>query len=197
MDRFWRDPQNIIAVGVTLISVCALVVSITQTKIMLKQSDLMDVQARASVRPILTLGTERSFDPQTRQLIAYRLVVTNSGVGLASVEAVTFEYEGEFFDGWGMLFDQFDLPDSIPTYVDQITFNRSIVQAGQRIPILDLSNNLELACAVYRQIGAAKVRFIYSSIYGDRFEGSTNADGRTNEPIDDDTRLPRQITFQD
>ena len=197
MDRFWRDPQKIIAVGVTLISVCALVVSITQTKIMLKQSNLMDVQARASVRPILTLGTERSFDPQTRQLIAYRLVVTNSGVGPASVEAVTFEYDGEFFDGWGILFDQLDLPDSIPTYGDRITFNRSIVQAGQGIPILDLSDNLDLARAVYRQIGAAKGRFIYSSIYGDRFKGSTSADGRTNEPIDDNTRLPRQITFQD
>ena len=28
MSRFWKDPQNIIALGVTLISVCALIVSI-------------------------------------------------------------------------------------------------------------------------------------------------------------------------
>jgi hypothetical protein len=95
MARFWKDPQNIIAVGVTLISVCALIVSITQTRITIQQSDMMDVQARASVRPIVTLGTERSFDPQTRQLDAYRLVVTNSGVGPVSVEAVTFDYDGD------------------------------------------------------------------------------------------------------
>ena len=197
MGRFWRDPQNIIAVGVTLISVCALVVSITQTRIMVRQSNLMDMQARASVRPIVTLGTERSFDPQTRQLDAYRLMVTNSGVGPASVEAVTFEYDGEFFDCWGALFDTFNVPDSIPTYIDQITFNRSIIQAGQSIPILDLSENLSLARAIYQRLGTAEVRFIYSSIYGDRFEGGTNADGRTNEAIDDDTQLAGQVIFKD
>ena len=41
MPRFWKDPQNIIALGVTLISVCALIVPISQTRIMIRQSQLL------------------------------------------------------------------------------------------------------------------------------------------------------------
>lgn len=177
MSRFWKDPQNIIALGVTLISVCALIVSITQTRVMVQQSELMDVQARASVRPILRYSSDRSFDPDSRALTGYRLVVTNSGVGPAIIDDVRVSYAGEAATGWGPLFLRFDLPDTLPTYVDNAQLNHSVLQAGQSVVILDLTDNIDLARAIYERMDALNVEILYSSIYADRFVGLVGTDG--------------------
>ncbi|MEL6140668.1 MAG: hypothetical protein AAFU67_03525, partial [Bacteroidota bacterium] len=53
---FFTDPQNIIAAGVTLISACALIVSLHQTRIMTQQQELMFEKAKAEVWPHISLG---------------------------------------------------------------------------------------------------------------------------------------------
>ncbi|MGB3801968.1 MAG: hypothetical protein WA952_19265 [Lewinella sp.] len=171
MSRFWKDPQNIIALGVTLISVCALIVSISQTRIMIRQSELMDIQARASVRPILNFERYRSFDPGTNQLIDYRLAVTNSGVGPASVGEVKLEFEGQDISNWFHLFQVVGVPDSIPTYVNNSALAHRVVQVGEEVVILDLSDNVPLARAVYQALDSIRLVIPYESIYGDRFVG--------------------------
>lgn len=171
MARFWRDPQNIIALGVTLISVCALIVSISQTRIMIRQSELMDLQARASVRPILNFQRYRAFDPESRKLSDYRLSITNSGVGPANVGDVRIEYEGQELSSWSHLLQQLDIPDSIPDYTTTNALAHRVVQAGEEIVFLDLSVNIPLARLVYVALDSVKFTVPYESIYGDRFVG--------------------------
>ena len=171
MSRFWKDPQNVIAVGVTLISVCALIVSISQTRIMIRQSELMDIQARASVRPILNFQRYRAFDPDSRQLIDYRLSVTNSGVGPANVGDVRIEYEEEPVSSWSHLFQKLGVPDSIPDYVNTDALAYRVVKAGETIVFLDLSDNTALARLVYGALDSVKFTVPYESIYGDAFVG--------------------------
>ena len=176
MARFWRDPQNIIALGVTLISVCALIVSISQTRVMIRQSELMDIQARASVRPILNFQRYRAFDPESRQLIDYRLSITNSGVGPAQVGDVRIQYAGEDISSWFDLFREIGIPDSVPDYVNTDALAHRVVQAGETIVILDLSGNTALARLVYGALDTVKFTVPYQGIYGDRFVGRHRGD---------------------
>jgi hypothetical protein len=184
MKKIWRDPQNVIAVGVTLISVCALIVSITQTRVMIRQSDLMDVQARSSVLPILKLATSKAFDPDTGQLVKFRISATNYGVGPASIDDVYVEYKGEAVQDWGDLFNRFNINDTIPTYVDNSNLNKSIIQAGESVAILDLTENILLGRAIHELIGNIQVKVLYSSIYGDQFEWRNTSDGWENVAVE-------------
>lgn len=197
MSKFWKEPQNVIAIGVTLISVCALIVSITQTRIMIRQSELMDTQARASVRPILYFGRAKAFDPQTRQLINFRMGISNRGVGPASIDDISVEYFGKVVHNWGELFESLNLHDSIPTHANTSQFNKMTVQPGQEIIFLDLSDNITLGRAVYGALDSLKVKILYSSIYGDQFEGSITPEGWVNEALDQEKKSFGIESFKD
>ncbi|PHN03902.1 hypothetical protein [Flavilitoribacter nigricans] len=184
MSKFWKEPQNVIALGVTLISVCALIVSITQTRIMIRQSELMDVQARASVRPILQINKYQAFDPKTKQLTEYRLVAANGGVGPATIDELQVEYKGKQVNDWWDIFATMDLHDSIPDYLTTGQLNNTVIQAGQAVTFLDLTDNIALARIVYRSLDSIKMSIRYSSIYGDEFEGTLSSDGWTNKALD-------------
>ncbi|MBC2838634.1 hypothetical protein [Robiginitalea sp. SC105] len=183
MKKFWKDPQNIIALGVTLISVCALVVSIAQTRVMNRQSELMDIQARASVRPILQMGTNWAFDPESGELIVFQIHVNNGGVGPATIDDVQVSLDGKPVRDWEELFSAFNIPDSIPTYKDNRRLSKSIIMAGEEVVILDLSENIELARLIYRKMNAVRYKITYSSIYGDSFELSLDENGMTNHKV--------------
>jgi hypothetical protein len=164
--------------------VCALVVSITQTRIMLRQSELMDVQAHASVRPLLNVITSRAFNPDTRKLTEYRIEVVNSGVGPAVIDDVHVAYRSDPVGSWGDLIYRMEPPDSIPRYISNQQFNRSIIQAGEVVTILDLSDNLPLAQSIYRKFSAVDMTVLYSSIYRDQFQLVHTDDGWKNIPLD-------------
>ena len=196
MSRFWKEPQNVIAVGVTLISVCALIVSVTQTRIMIQQSELMDTQARASVRPILYFGRSRAFDPQTRQLIDFRMGVSNRGVGPALIDDVSIEYHEEFVHDWADLFSRMNLPDSVPDHATTSRIENLTLQAGQDIAILDLSDNLNLGRAIYMSLDSLKINILYSSIYGDQYELRRSKDNLTNEILKGEKKSYGKDSFE-
>lgn len=180
MAKFWRDPQNIIAIGVTLISVCALVVSITQTRIMVAQSELMEKQAKASVLPILELEVNRAFDLESRKLTEFRLVLSNNGVGPANILDVRVRHKDVAVQSWGGLFKGLNLPDSIPNYATTGKFNKTTIQAGSQLTLLDLSENPSLANYTNGARDDIIIEIEYSSIYGDYFYGQREEGGWTN-----------------
>ena len=163
--KLLREPQNIIAVGVTLISVCALVVSILQTRIMSEQRLLMHEQAKAAVWPNLSLTTHKSH-AEDYGISSYKLVISNAGVGPAIVKGMRVTYKGQIAENWWDLFDKFQLGDSIETYVSNSTLNHEIIKIGEESTILDLSNNLPLAQIYFEQAHEIKIEIYYSSIYG-------------------------------
>lgn len=188
MSNFWKEPQNVIALGVTLISVCALIVSVTQTRIMIRQSELMDTQARASVRPILIYERYRAFDPQTLQLTDYQMSILNRGVGPASIDDVYVAHNGKVVRSWGSLFQRMNVHDSIPTYVTTEPLNNAVIQAGEEVVFLDLSDNLALARVINKSLDSIDMKILYSSIYGDQFELRRTEEGWVNEALNGEKR---------
>ncbi len=78
--RFFRDPQNIIAVGVTVISLCALIVSLIQTSLLHEERELIREQARASVWPYLEFSLEQGQDLNDKNINHFVFTLTNNAL---------------------------------------------------------------------------------------------------------------------
>ena len=163
---FFKDPQNIIAVGVTIISLCALIVSLMQTRIMQEERELMREYSRASVWPRLELKLSKAHG-ERGEIVRFNLSLTNSGVGPAIISDVKVMYKGEMASNWWHLFEIQAIPDSIETYIDNSPFNGNIIKIGETREIINLDNNPLLAQAFLERLGDLSMDIYYESIYGD------------------------------
>lgn len=180
-----RNPEYIMAFGVVMISVCALVVSIRQTTIMSEQRALMHEQAKASVWPRLSLGVSKGHNVEDGSLKDYQISVTNDGVGPAIIKNVRVLYKGEPKTGWGRLFVSFDLPEGTPTYMTNSSISQTIIRQGEGVRVLSLKNNLQLAEILYANTEHLQFEIYYESIYGDQWKYSTglNGEGEITEEV--------------
>lgn len=191
-----RDPQNIIAIGVTVISLCALIVSIMQTNIMLEEREISRQYSRASVWPHLELWMSKAHDTTDRSITQLALTLTNSGVGPAIVTDVRISYDGQPARSWKQLFELQNIPDSLETYITNQNFNKRVIRIGESIEILNLNINIPLARAFYALLEHLSIEIYYESIYGEKWKYEQNANGEAKTiPLDEYKRLPESEQF--
>lgn len=178
-----KNPEYIIAFGIALISICALVVSIQQTRIMSEQRALMHQQAKASVWPRLILGIGKSHDIDDRSVTDYRISVSNEGVGPAIIKDVRVLYKGEPMKNWWELFQKFEPDESMQLYVTNSTISGSIIRQGDNTRILSLKNNLPLANLFYEHSEHIVFEIVYESIYGDQWKYATGLASSYDETL--------------
>ncbi len=165
--HFFNDPQNIIAVGVTIISLCALIVSVIQTRVLKEEREVLHENARASVWPRLGFDISRSHDPADESLVHFTLSLSNSGVGPAIITDVRVSYKGKAAMNWWKLFEIQEIPDSISTSMYSATINNEVIKIGETVKILDFDNNLPLGNAFIRRVADVTIEVYYESIYGE------------------------------
>lgn len=188
--RFFRDPQNIIAVGVTVISLCALIVSLIQTSLLHEERELIREQARASVWPYLEFSLEQGQDLNDKNINHFVFTLTNNGVGPAIITDVKMSYNDVIVNSWWKLFDLQGIPDSIDRYISHRGFNSMVIQAGKTVEVLNLDINLPLANAFYQRLKGFYFEIYYESIYGEKWMFN----GKTND-IEDFDGLPNEEQF--
>jgi len=188
-NSIFKNPQNIIAIGVTIISLCALLVSVMQTRIMKEERELMREYSRASVWPHIEWGSFKAHDPEDKSIKEYVINLTNSGIGPAIITDVKITYNGKVANDWWDLFELQEIPDSIETIITNANFNGSIIKIGETLEILNLNHNPTLASAFYNRIKGMAIEIYYESIYKEKwkydgkqtirlesFDGLTNAE---------------------
>ena len=191
-----RDPEYIVAFGVVLISICALVVSIRQTNIMSEQRILMHEQAKAAVWPRITLGVSKSHSQKDSRILDYKIFMSNAGVGPAIIKYVRISYKGRPVSSWGDLFRQFEMSDSIPTYISNSNISQNIVRAGDAIRVLGLTDNLQLAQVYYDYSNEIEFEIFYESIYGDMWKYSKKAENESTVPLETIPNFSKEEEFQ-
>lgn len=191
-----RDPEYIVAFGIVLISVCALVVSIRQTSIMSEQRVLMHEQAKAAVWPRLGLGVTKSHDREDGRVTDYKILMSNAGVGPAIIKYVTVSYNGTLVNSWGNLFRKFEMPDSIPTYISNSSIRQRIVRAGEQVRVLALTNNLQLAQVYYEHSDKIEFEIFYESIYGDMWKYSSGGQDDSTELLESIPEFSEEEEFR-
>lgn len=192
---FFKDPQNIIAVGVTIISLCALMVSLVQTNLMREESALMREHSRASVWPRLEFTFAKGHSRTDGSINKFVFQLTNSGVGPAIITDVVVRHKGQVAEDWWDLFDLHELPDSIETHITNINFNGRIIKIGETVDILKLDDNLPLAQAFYERLAHLSLDIYYESIYGESWKYELGESGENTIKLEDFAGLPEEEQF--
>ena len=194
--NFFQDPQNIIALGVTFVSICALVVSIMQTSIMQEERLLMREYARASVWPRLEMGHVKSHSRKDGSVTQFELYLTNSGIGPAIVTDVRVHYKEQPVKNWWELFESFDLADSIRTYCYNASFNQSIIKIDEERMVLSLTDNLPLAQVFYENYELIIFEIYYESIYGEKWKLVMKGSENETFEINSEEGVPEAEQFE-
>lgn len=189
--NFFGEPQNIIAVGVTIISLCALLVSLKQTSILKEQQELMRKHSKASVWPNLEVAIGKGHNKEDRSICQFEISLNNSGIGPAIITDVKISYNDTTSKNWWHLFEIQEIPDSIEKYISNRGFNGKVLQAGENIEILNLDDNLPLANAFYERLKGVSIEIYYESIYEEKWK---NCDGVITK-LDNFEGLPDEEQF--
>jgi hypothetical protein len=188
-----KDPQYIIAIGVTVISLCALIVSAMQTQIMQEERELMREYSRASVWPRLELGISKGHNPDDGSIRHFVISLTNSGVGPAIITDAKVSYNGKAASDWWHLFQIQQIPDSIEAYISNRSFNNQIIKIGETVNVLNLDANLPLANAFFEKMHGLSYEIYYESIYGEKwkYDGETTIEIENYAPLPDEEQFDR------
>ncbi len=195
-ESFFRNPQNVIALAVSIISICALVVSIKQTQIMSEQRVLMYEQSKASVWPRLEVGLVESHNLDDYSISTFKLNVNNGGVGPAIVKSVRVTFDGKIVKYWGDLFEEFDLPKGTRLFYGNRDLNNSIIKIGENFSFLILTENLPVAQGFYDNLEKVKIEIWYESIYGDKWMLTYNKNEAITSEVDSKFTLPEEEEFK-
>jgi len=189
----FKDPQTIIAIGVTVISLCALVVSLMQTRIMMEERALQHEYSRAAVWPRLGFGLAKGHN-NDGSIAMLSLMLVNSGVGPAIITDVKVTYKGEIVKDWRDLFKIQEIPDSIMKRgIVNRKLNLNIVKIGETMEILNLNDNLPLAQAFYDRYDDLSIDIYYESIFKEKWK----CDRTTATKLENFEGLPSEEQFND
>ena len=190
--KFFRDPQNIIAVGITIISLCALIVSILQTRVLQEERELMREYSRASVWPHLDFMANKAYNKNDGTLTQLSFNLSNNGVGPAIITDVKVSYNDSIAKNWWNLFEIMEIPDSIETFIGNNIFNDRVIKIGETVKILNLDNNLPLANAFFERGTGFSIEIYYESIYGEKWKYYKG----TITKLDNFKGLPKEEQFR-
>ncbi len=190
--KFYQDPQNIIAVGITIISLCALIVSLIQTSLMSEERELTREYSRASVWPHLDISANKSYNKNDRSLNQFAFTLSNSGVGPAIITDVKVSYNDSIAKNWWHLFDIMEIPDSIERGINNSNFNNRVIKIGETFQIINLDDNLPLANAFFERGKGFSIEIYYESIYKEKWKYHNG----TTTKLDDFEGLTKEEQFR-
>ena len=167
--RWYFDPQVVTAIAITIISVCALLVSLQQTKILADQQRITTEAAKAQLWPFIELEVGAGFNEEG--IIILKISVTNSGTGPAIIEGVRFSYrDSVYLDWWDFLTD-IPMKDGVTYGITNADISNRVIQAGESYDILNLSDNIPLMRGLYSYLDQAedqpRIEICYRSVFDD------------------------------
>jgi hypothetical protein len=149
---WYREPESFVAVA-------ALIVSLSALGVGLYEASLQRQHDRAEVWPHLEVGTFTSVD-------GAKVVVDNTGLGPAVVEAIAVTVDDKPAHGWhGVL--QALVGDSTRNVSNTSLFEHG-VRPGDRVQLLGLPAT-SLPTPFWTQVGRVKIRICYRSVFDERW----------------------------
>lgn len=150
--RWYAEPETFVAVAALIVSLSALGVGVYEAR-------LQRTHDRAEVWPNLEIGTMTSND-------AADVVVENTGLGPAVVEAVSVQVDDTLRHGWrGVL--QALLGDSTRNFGNTSLFDHG-VRPGDQVTLLRLQGS-SIPTPFWKQIGRVRIRVCYRSVFEERW----------------------------
>ena len=212
----WTIDQSLLAtVSLSIISLCALIVSIYQTRVLSSQQEVMAGQQRimAEQQRIMTESAKAQLWPNVeisryranKQDSIYQLgfTVANTGTGPAIIEGITIKYQGKYAKSWKSLFKLINLPDTISSTVDNQLLSGRVVQAGEQTTFLDVSSYPPLmnylARILFQEENPPEITVCYKSVFNDYWLLTTELGGSeyARSLSEDSCVIADSIAFRD
>jgi hypothetical protein len=170
-----RDIGDVASFVAVALSMLALVTSAYQSWLMRNQTQLMQVQSRASVWPSVSIGENDTHTP-TEDMFAWR--VDNNGVGPAKIESVVVSFDGKPYRNWQALSAML-VPDR-PFHAAQSSVNGLVLPPSLNrettVEMVKLSDPV-LARAFHDAQLRFKIEICYCSVYDDCWVANINDRG--------------------
>ena len=180
------DPNIVIAISLGVISLCALFVSVYQTKILADQQELMTAAEKAQLWPNINASFGGVSDTQFYKEIYFK--VSNDGIGPAIIEDFSLSYDNTPFDSW-LSICRYQLTDQQENeFFDDVAYKNSMLKKKQIIPAgesvvlfkMEFEQFEKFQYIFNRFLGDKQPQFSlrYSSVFGDEWilSGKLNAD---------------------
>ena len=187
-----RDIGDIASFVAVALSMLALATSAYQSMLMRDQTQLMQVQSRASVWPSISIGENDTHTP-TEDMFAWR--VDNNGVGPAKIESVEVSLDDKPYRNWKTVAAVL-APDR-PFHAAQSSINGLVLPPSLNrettVEMVKLTER-ELALAFHNAQSRFKIHICYCSVYDDCW--STNINDRTKTPSPDHCDTAGTVQFE-
>ena len=202
----WTTDHSLIAtLTLAVISLCALVVSIYQTRVLSGQQQVMEAQqtimietAKAQLWPNLAMGlhVEQSYGRVT----SLTLNLSNLGTGPAILEDIRVFYDGEAMRDFDHLWQTIGRPDTMRVSLGWSTISNRTIQPGEEIAFLRFNESIGLANLFMEAVndGRSPTFYLcYRSVFGDHFQLEVKYDdgGFDVAREVDDCELPGEVVF--
>ena len=160
--------EKIVALTAILISLCALVVSFYEVRI-------MRTQQKASVWPFVVMGQQYSGK-------GFAVEAANKGLGPSKIESVRVWVRGKQVNELDQIFEELLGPDHGITYNDFGVngINKSVLEPGYNKPLFRL-NWTDATREIQKKLYLINIEVVYSSILGDCWKLSLK---ESNQPCD-------------
>jgi hypothetical protein len=169
------QPEMMVAVSAVFIGVCALAVSLYETK-------LMREEQRSAVLPILELGRSyytKSGD-DTREHWRLSLHADNVGIGPARIHDFVVTVDGKPHPTWRSAFGAM-LDSDVRIVYGQSTINGRTIPPDRSIKMFDLSN-VEFVVPIVAEFERLDFEACFCSVFDECWKTSYSAFGAT-EPV--------------
>ncbi|MEO0732135.1 MAG: hypothetical protein AAFZ52_04835 [Bacteroidota bacterium] len=171
--RHRPDANVVIAIALAIISLCALIVSIYQTKILVAQQELAVKAEKAQLWPRVEANFGGFF--MQGQYTRVYFTLENVGTGPAIIEDFSLRYQGQDCISWIDLYHRMvgeEKPLGDVTFVNLFPTD-AVLQAGEELTIFRIEPNapdtLLPVLQQFGQEGLIDVAFCYRSVFGDRW----------------------------
>ena len=150
--------EMLVGVSAVFIGVCALAVSLYETK-------LMREEQRASVLPIIELGRSHYTREDSPDKWRLSLHAENVGIGPAVIEDFHVTVDGKPQLTWRAAIGEL-LGKDVPVSYGQSTINGRTIPSDRMITMFDLSNS-EIAADIVREFERLNFEACYCSVFGE------------------------------
>ena len=182
------NPEMLVGVSAVLIGVCALFVSLYETK-------LMREEQRAAVMPMLELSRSFYFEPDNEDTMdkwRLRLQTENVGIGPARIRDFRVTVDSEPKASWDEAMRALLNQDEPVTY-GQSSINRRTVPPERMIVMFDLADR-HLAPSIYKEFHRFDYEACYCSVFDECWTTSYSDFGAANEV---EACFPDEDTFEE
>ncbi|MCT4616031.1 MAG: hypothetical protein N4A49_14300 [Marinifilaceae bacterium] len=145
-----------ITISAITISLCAFFVSIYQSRILNRQTEIMQEQKHAAVWPRLFIAKNTSNN-------IYQFTLQNDGVGPAIIKYVEVRLNGKIEKSWRAMINKI-CPHDLPVSISMI--NNRVVKPGETIFMCGIHGNEAVKEFIKSKNKNISIDIYYESIYG-------------------------------